>query len=133
MDIRIPEIIKSAIALSVVGYAVWPWGDVPWKWIAYLPESVDGDLEIAILTIALTAAIGFGILAVTEIRFADFALGGILAYVFWMGILAIAVSLHEPLLPPTTYGLVLLGVLLGAGIRTVIARGSSPTPTTRSL
>lgn len=122
---RATEIATSAVLLSLVGYAVWPLGDVPWKWVTHLPESMAGDLEIAAITLLVTAGIGFGMTAVGGLRTTNLAIGGVLAYTVWMAVLTVAISFHEPLLPFITYGLVLVGVLLGAVGGNVLGRDSN--------
>lgn len=132
MKNRIAEILASAVVVSVVGYAIWPLGDVPWRWVTRLPESVSGDLEVVVVVLVVTGLVGFGITRGTRIRLSDLAVGGVLAYGFWMAVLLAVISFHEPLLPVISYGLVLVGVLLGAIIGETTGRGSNVENHTRS-
>lgn len=106
--------------LSVVGYVIWPMERVLGQniWLPLVPESL-GDL-IVFLVLAVTGILGFGITVASSIRLSELAIGGVLAYVFWMVLLSLAFS--EMLLAYLAYGLVLIGVLLGSLIGTVIAR-----------
>ncbi len=88
-------------------------------WLPLVPESL-GDYQITLLVLAVTGVLGFGITIASSIRLSELAIGGVLAYVFWMVVLSLAFS--EMLLAYLAYGLVLVGVLLGALIGTVIAR-----------
>lgn len=132
MERRTREIVTSAVLLSVVGYVAWPWrgGDV-WKWFMYLPEPVSGDVGILALAMLGTATAGFALTTVADIRLSNLAIGGTLAYAFWMAVLTAFISLHDPL-PYLVYGQVLVGVLLGAALETVIGRGSNFVAHTRS-
>ncbi|WP_247003630.1 hypothetical protein [Halosolutus gelatinilyticus] len=130
---KVREIAASAVLLSIAGYAVWPWGGGPWRQVMLrVYEPLNGDLEVAVLLLAVSAAIGFGIVMGSRIRLSDLATGGVLAYVFWMAVLFLAVSLHEPLLPIITYGLMLVGALFGGVIATVVGNRTGVDPTTKS-
>lgn len=128
----VTEILASAIVVSVLGYVVWPLGDVPWRWVTRVPESLSSDLEVLVVVLLVTGIVGFGLLTGSRIRFTNLAIGGVLAYVFWMGTLALVFSFHEPLLPVISYGLVLVGVLLGALVGETVTRQSNVGNRTRS-
>lgn len=126
------EIVASALVLSAVGYAMWPWqGGEFWKWFMHLPEPLRGDFGVLALAMILTTAIGFLLTARGGIRLSNLAIGGILAYAVWMAVLTTFFELHDPV-PFLVYGQVLVGVLLGAAVETVLDRGSKVATHTRS-
>ncbi|PGF16899.1 hypothetical protein CP556_12725 [Natrinema sp. CBA1119] len=110
----------SAVVLSVVGYVTFPLGDV-WRWISLLPTR--GDIGVfAVITIVI-GLIGFGITTASSIRLSEFAIGGVLAYVFGMVVLSFVIP--EMLMAYFVYGFVLVCALLGSVIATVIGNWST--------
>lgn len=131
MGERIKEIGTSALALSLVGYVLWPWrGGESWKWFTHLPEPLGGDVEVLLLAMLLTATIGFLLTAVGGLRLSNLAIGGTVAYIFWMVVLTTFFELHDPV-PYLVYGQVLVGVLLGAGVARATVRSSTVENDTR--
>lgn len=120
MGRRVSEIVASALLLTVVGYACWPWrGGESLMWYTYLPEVLQGDLAILGLAMGATVAVGAGVAIIGGIRLSSLAIAGAVTYAGWMAVLTAAFSLHDPL-PYVVYGQVLVGVLLGAGLATVL-------------
>lgn len=122
MNRNLSQVIASTVVLSIVGYAMWPWrGGEQVMWYAHLPEPLSNDFWILVIAVVATVAIGVAMTALGGLRLSSIAIGGTVAYAFWMIVLTLSFSLHDSL-PYFLYGQVLVGVVLGSGLATAIGR-----------
>lgn len=119
------ETVLSGVIVSVLGYVLWPWraGEF-WQWYTHLPDEFRGDGAVLAGAMIVTVAIGIAIIAATRITVTHLAIGGTIAYVFWMAVLTVFFPLHD-FLPYFVYGQVIVGALLGGALATLAGRGLS--------
>ncbi|WP_254763845.1 hypothetical protein [Natrinema marinum] len=113
MNDRSTAVAASAVLAFVAGFALWPPRHVYWSRVA---NALGEPLTLA-LVVVLAVIVGSGAVALLEVRFAEFAAGGLIAYVAGMALIAIVI---EPISPVhlVLYGGLLACFVLGAAIST---------------
>lgn len=106
---RLAEVVASALAFLLAGYALWPPGDVYWTSVA----ARIGDAATMAVVLALAAGVGAGVGTVSDVDFEHLAVGGGIAYAVGMAVVEIATSPDSPV-HLILYGGLLVCMLLGA-------------------
>lgn len=115
MSNRLIEIALSGIVVFIAGFVLWPPTDSIWQWWTVISEGPEMGLIVLIVLIGLSTATGLGLSTVGNIRPSNLIIGGILAFITGMLLIALIISPDSPshfLL----YGFILVFVFLGAAI-----------------
>lgn len=115
MSERLIEIVGSGFVIFVAGFVVWPPSDAFWQWWTVFSDGQGAALVRLVAMTVLPVILGYAISAIGGVQFTNITIGGGLAFVIGMLLIAFSLSPDSPS-HHLLYGCFLVITLLGAAV-----------------